>query len=427
MILRTSKLFSLSNREIFYRQMLNWSNRFNICSFADNHNYKGSPNFQETVLAAGAVAQLDFSSQSSMEEIRQFIKDQNDWIFFHLSFESISILKKERKEKPDPIGFLPFCFFVPQYVLIFKEDHIEISSLADDHEEVFETILLEAITEKTAAPVDMNARVSKERYLDKLNGLLGHIHRGDCYEINYCQEFYNEAAVIDPLSTWLSLCRISPNPFSVFYKSRSSYLLCASPERFLCRKGNTLISQPMKGTIQRDVENPTQDNALRMALQESKKDQRENVMVVDLVRNDLSRVCKEGTVKVTELFGVYSFPQVYQMISTIEGECKKGVDFMDILEACFPMGSMTGAPKHRVLELIREYEEGPRGLFSGSVGYINPDGNFDMNVVIRSVFYNADSGYVSYMTGSGITASSIPQLEYEECLLKGKAIRKVLS
>ena len=150
-------------------------------------------------------------------------------------------------------------------------------------------------------------------------------------------------------------------------------------------------------------------------------------MVVDLVRNDLSQVCKEGTVRVSELFGVYAYPQVFQMISTIEGVLRPETSFMEILEACFPMGSMTGAPKHRVLELIREFEEGPRGLFSGSIGYITPDGDFDMNVVIRSLFYNAQTQYISYMTGSGITAASEPEKEYEECLLKGAAIRKVLS
>lgn len=149
-------------------------------------------------------------------------------------------------------------------------------------------------------------------------------------------------------------------------------------------------------------------------------------MVVDLVRNDLSKVCKEGSVKVSELFGIYSFPQVHQMISTIEGELDEKVPFSSILKACFPMGSMTGAPKKRVMELIEQYEKTKRGLYSGAVGYIDPNGDFDFNVVIRSILYNAVNQYLGYQVGGGITFYSDPEKEYEECLLKAAAIRKVL-
>lgn len=408
--------------------MLNWSKRFNICSFLANHNYTDGLNFLENLLGAGNLSRLDFSKDTTSEHITEFISTQKDWIFFHLSFESISILNKEFPEVEDKSGFLPYCFFVPQYVIKLNEDSVEIGSVEDDHDKVYQQIISEAIGHSYNHPsIIPKPRISRGDYLHKLQGLLAHIHRGDCYEINFCQEFYSEGAIIDPIQTWLALCKISPNPFSVFYKTNTAYLLSASPERFLCKQGNKLISQPMKGTIRRDLTNPLRDEALRMTLSQSKKDQMENVMVVDLVRNDLSKVCREGSVTVSELFGVYAFPQVYQMISTIEGECKKDITFMDILEACFPMGSMTGAPKHRVLELIREFEEGPRGVFSGSVGYITPEGDFDMNVVIRSVFYNEQTKYLSFMTGSGITAASDPELEYEECLLKGEAIRKILS
>ena len=408
--------------------MLNWLKRFNICSFLANHNYSSGLNFQENLLGAGDLYRLEFSTDTTIKHVNEFLATQKDWIFFHLSFESLSVLHKELPVLDDKSGFLPFCFFVPQYVLKLNEDSIEIGSVQDDHELIYKQILSEEISQINKSPsIILKPKISKEDYLEKINGLLAHIHRGDCYEINFCQEFYSDNAMIDPLNTWLSLCKISPNPFSVFYKANASYLLSASPERFLCKQANRLLSQPMKGTIRRDLENQVHDAELRQTLQQSKKDQMENVMVVDLVRNDLSKVCIEGTVKVSELFGVYAFPQVYQMISTIEGVCKKDINFTDIMEACFPMGSMTGAPKHRVLELIREFEEGPRGLFSGSVGYITPEGNFDMNVVIRSVFYNEQTNFLSYMTGSGITAASIPDLEYEECLLKGEAIRKALS
>ena len=150
-------------------------------------------------------------------------------------------------------------------------------------------------------------------------------------------------------------------------------------------------------------------------------------MIVDLVRNDLTRICKEGSVRVDELFGVYTFPQVHQMVSTISGVIKEDVSFPQIIDAAFPMGSMTGAPKHRVMQLINEFEPSARGIFSGSVGYINPDGDFDLAVVIRSIMYNQSTQHLSYQVGSGITFYSDAEAEWEECLLKAEAIRKVLA
>jgi para-aminobenzoate synthetase component 1 len=222
------------------------------------------------------------------------------------------------------------------------------------------------------------------------------------------------------------LTAISPNPFSALYKWHQSFLICASPERFLMKKGDQLISQPMKGTIRRNTGDTEEDEKLKSELKQSAKDQSENFMVVDMVRNDLSKICVDASVKVEELFGVYTYPHVHQMISTIGGQLKKDVQFSEIIKATFPMGSMTGAPKHRVMELIDEFEVSARGIFSGSVGYVNPERDFDFNVVIRSIMYNAVTKYLSYQVGSGITFYSDPEKEWEECLLKGEAIRKVL-
>ena len=202
--------------------------------------------------------------------------------------------------------------------------------------------------------------------------------------------------------------------------------MCASPERFLQKRGMQLISQPIKGTSKRDMD-PVKDTTNKNHLTSSTKEKSENVMVVDLVRNDMSMVCEKGSVKVKELFGVYSFPQVHQMISTVEGTLSSGLKFTDAIEACFPMGSMTGAPKKRVMELIEDYEFSERGLFSGSIGYITPEGDFDFNVVIRSIFYNKNRKEVSFFAGSGITFYSNAEEEYEECLLKAKALVEVLS
>jgi para-aminobenzoate synthetase component 1 len=183
----------------------------------------------------------------------------------------------------------------------------------------------------------------------------------------------------------------------------------------------------MKGTYRRDLNDTQKDGALKDALLRDPKERAENVMIVDLVRNDLSRVCKTASITVDELFGIYTFPQVHQMVSTVSGILQDGIQFSDIINATFPMGSMTGAPKHRVMELISKYEDNPRGLFSGSVGYIDPSGDFDFNVVIRSIFYNATDQYLSFFAGSGITFYSDPEKEWEECLLKVEAIKKVLT
>ena len=210
------------------------------------------------------------------------------------------------------------------------------------------------------------------------------------------------------------------------YKINEKYLLCASPERYINKQGSSIISQPIKGTIKRDLQDSKLDNQNKTELQNSQKDKSENVMVVDLVRNDLSKISTEGSVKVEELFGIYSFPQVHQMISTITGELKPLIGLNEILDATFPMGSMTGAPKKKVMQLIEEYEQSNRGIYSGCVGYINPQKDFDFNVVIRSIMYNEINQYLSYQVGGGITFYSDPEKEYEECLLKAEAIRKVL-
>jgi para-aminobenzoate synthetase component 1 len=276
------------------------------------------------------------------------------------------------------------------------------------------------------ASIHLQPKLSKQEYTGIIDQLRQHILRGDCYEINFCQEFFADGVFIEPVDVYHLLAAQSPNPFACYYRHQNSHLMCASPERYLTRRDDKLISQPIKGTSLRYPDDPAADAAAALALRNSQKEVSENVMVVDLVRNDLSRICTKGSVQVDELFGIYSYPQVHQMISTISGTVETSVAFSDILKATFPMGSMTGAPKLRVMELIEQYEPSARGLFSGSVGYIAPNGDFDFNVVIRSILYNEERKYLSYQVGSGITWYCKPEEEYEECLWKAGAIRKVL-
>jgi para-aminobenzoate synthetase component 1 len=216
------------------------------------------------------------------------------------------------------------------------------------------------------------------------------------------------------------------SPFSAFYKIEHNYLLCSSPERFIRKEGNRIISQPMKGTAARN-EDTILDLQNKLKLQTSEKERSENVMIVDLVRNDLSRIAERGSVQVDELFGIYTFPAVHQMVSTASAQLKSEMPFTTIVEAMFPMGSMTGAPKIRAMEIIDQCESFNRSIYAGSIGYISPNGNFDFNVVIRSILYNDKIKSAMIPVGSAITNSSVAEDEYNECLLKAQKLLQIIN
>lgn len=402
--------------------MLNWANRFNIFCFLDNQAYSVHPHSYDCLLAVGARHSL---SSENIKETDLFMERNPGWKFGHLSYQLKNSIHHFTSVKEDRIGFPAFYFFVPETVLQIRKNELVI--FGSDEERIFKEILEQKISTKTSRPVQIQQRLTKTQYIKKTGQLQKHIARGDCYEINFCQEFFSEKTLIDPLNVFWNLIEISPNPFSALYRRNDSYLICASPERFLAKKQSRILSQPMKGTSKRNVFDAAKDEKLKAGLKASAKERSENVMVVDMVRNDLAKICMEASVKVDELFGLYTYPQVHQMVSTVSGELKPQVKFSEIIEATFPMGSMTGAPKHRVMQLIDKYEVSARGIFSGSVGYINPQNDFDFNVVIRSIMYNAATKYLSYQVGSGITFYSNPEKEWEECLLKAEAIKKVLT
>ena len=406
---------------------MNWAQQFNTFCFLDNHQYHIKPHTQECLLAAGKRGKSFMGP--GISDLQGFINEKKGrWLFGHLNYDLKNELEGLLSDHNDPIQFPEIFFFEPSVLISLNENDIRI--VADEPGEVFNDINgivhADSIKERTGNILISN-RLQKEEYISIISRLKQHILRGDCYEINFCQEFFAETVKIDPLTTYKKLTGISPNPFSALYKLQDKWLICASPERFLKKEGTRILSQPIKGTAKRIPGNSISDKQSKEELLHSNKDRSENVMVVDLVRNDLSKVCHEGTVKVDELFGVYSFPQVHQMISTISGELKNDISFSDIIRATFPMGSMTGAPKKRVMELIEQYEKTKRGIFSGAVGYISPDGDFDFNVVIRSIMYNGLSGYLSFQTGSAITFYSNPENEWEECLLKAGAMKNVFN
>lgn len=417
---KKSSFFSIQDYQVFTSKMLNWANQFNIFSFLDNNAYAFETPAFDWVLAAGVHDAVSIPMVVDFEALRIFHAKQSHWIFGHLNYPSTNA---------DAMGFPAAFFFSPSVLLKRTGSEVYIECTDQDPEAVFDAI--QAID--TATPVHpssdftIQARYTKEAYIKKIEALQQHIQRGDCYEINFCQDYYIDNASIDPIQLYRQLMAVSPNPFSALYKINDSYCICASPERFIQKSGTVVTSQPIKGTTKRNLADAAADEASRQYLLQSEKEKSENVMIVDLVRNDLSRVCQRGSVFVKELFGVYSYPQVHQMISTIQGSVSASLPWTTIVEACYPMGSMTGAPKVKVMDLIDAFETVPRGLFSGSIGYVTPAGDFDFNVVIRSLFYQAADKKLSFKVGSGITSKSDPFLEYEECLLKASAILHILN
>jgi para-aminobenzoate synthetase component 1 len=408
-------------------KVLNWSQQFSTFCFLDNHQYPGKSHSVECLLAAGEKRRISSDAGSALQQLQSFIDEKKCWLFGHLGYDLKNEIEQLGSANESAMAFPDLFFFEPEVVIRLNKSEMIVE--AENPAKIFEQISASSENSKGIYPlskVETKSRITRDEYVSTIEKLKQHILRGDCYEINFCQEFFAEDVLIEPVSVYKKLSSISPNPFSALYKTDGQWLVCASPERYLNKQGMQIISQPIKGTSVRIKENEEADRKSKTELELSAKDRSENVMVVDLVRNDLAKVCDEGTVRVDELFGVYSFPQVHQMISTITGHVKKSVSFSEIIKATFPMGSMTGAPKKRVMELIDEYEKTKRGIFSGALGYINPAGDFDFNVVIRSILYNESAKYLSLLAGSGITFYSDPEKEWEECILKAEAMKKVL-
>jgi para-aminobenzoate synthetase component I len=426
---RQKATFPLSKGEYttFKKQMLNWANRFSILLFLDSNSYQDAYGKYECLLAIGK----DNSTHiSNLQQLQAHHDAQKDWLFGHICYDYKNTLQPGLSSAhPGHHHFPELFFFCPDVVIYITRggQQLTIETTANDADAIYNAIKQTQAGDAGSLPsLQFQKRVDKQTYLDTISKLRNHIADGDCYEINFCTEGYCENAHIEPLSAYHTLNALSPAPFAAYYRNNDNYMMCASPERYIRKQGSQIISQPIKGTARRDAD-PVKDEIIKTALQQSIKDRAENVMIADLVRNDIARTAITGSVKTEELFGIYSFPQVHQMISTITGTIKPELPFTDVLRYSFPMGSMTGAPKIKVMQLIEQYEQSCRELFSGTVGYISPEGNFDFNVIIRSIFYNAATRYLSYQTGGAITYDSTPEQEWEEMRLKAWALERVFA
>ncbi len=401
-------------------RMLEWSKPFGILFFLDNNHYASPHNRYECLLAVGA--------RYTLMDAALIDAHQGDWLFGHIAYEYKDLTEKKLSSRhPARLHFPLLQFFCPEILCTLNKEmnclHISSATLAPN--DIYQAICNALPQADAAIPkLQLTSRINHDAYLHKIDHLRKHIAAGDCYEINFCNEAYCEQVTIDPLAVFKKLNSLSPAPFAVYYRCNNNYLLCTSPERYLQKQDNKIIAQPMKGTARRHKEEH-EDERIKEQLRNDLKERAENVMITDLMRNDLARFCETGSINVDELFGIYSFPQVHQMISTVSGTIKSNTTFQQIVECSFPMGSMTGAPKIKVMDLIEEYEESRRELFSGSIVYIDPQGNFDANVVIRSLFYNADTRYLSYQTGGAITYDSQAEKEWEELRLKAQAMERI--
>ena len=378
------------------------------------------------ILAFGEGPMLSLSSVDGIEQIDDFIEAHSKaYVFMALSYDLKNDLEELESRNTDRMHFPKLILWSPKYVIRVEDENMRyLFGTPSAKSEIFiEDFFLSA--KKTSFPslnCNFLPRTLKEEYLKHVNELKHEIKQGNIYEVNYCQEYFAENVTIDnPLDVYNKLNEITKAPYSSLFSIEEFTIFSGSPESYIRKEKNHLVSSPIKGTRKRG-ESKDEDERLKRELKEDKKERAENIMIVDLVRNDFSKIAKKNSVHVDELLEIYSFETVHQMISSISCDLDEEIKFSQIIDATFPMGSMTGAPKISAMELIEKHEDFKRGIYSGSIGYRAPNGDLDFNVIIRSLVYNSKENYLSCAVGGAITIDSSAESEYEECLVKVKVI-----
>lgn len=411
--------------ETFWLKAMQWATSFSYYAIFDSNNYTHDQYARyDSIIACGNL-EIFSAENYSFQQIDTWLQSHGKWVFGHLNYDMKNEFENLQSAKPQAIPFPAFSFFVPQYILLHQHDEIDIINYIPFDIQVVENVKLRG-KKAHSKDITFHPKQTQSQYHEAIELLHQHIIEGDIYEINYCTNLISKNVTIDTLSTYETLKSNTRAPFSVLYHQQNNTLICGSPERFAQKQGDTIISQPIKGTIKKG--NTEQENGMLIKqLQTNPKERAENVMIVDLVRNDLNKICKSSTVHVPELCAVYTFQTVHQLISTVKGILQNHISFYECMKALFPMGSMTGAPKVSAMQLIEKYECFQRGLFSGSIGYIQPNGDFDFNVVIRSILYNSQLRTAQIAVGSAITHYANAHDEYNECILKAEALLKTLN
>ncbi len=351
------------------------------------------------------------------------------WWYGHMTYGLKDLLEGSRSRHIDPFAYPLGRWVVPRWVLEYDAQGARVHVQADHRQEAMR--FCDRFFNASAvhwAPMGATAAIltSKEDYLRTVDALMDRIQRGDIYEVNYCTQRLLRIQAFDPFAAFGRIWERQRPLFAAFHRFEERFALGASPERFLAFHGARVVGQPMKGTRPRSAD-PVQDRALARQLAQDPKERSENIMALDVMRNDLSRIAASASVRVDELCAVHSHPHVHQMTSTVSAVIADGLTVVDVLKATFPMASMTGAPKIRAMELIDQAEGQARGLFSGALGYFAPDGTGDLNVVIRTILHHAGTDLTTLSTGSAITARSRPDQEWEECEVKARSIMDALS
>ena len=404
-----------------------WSSHseFGFCFRGDGW---GAKNGNDCKVLAGAGMFSTYSG--ALNTASDFIDHANDYVFSSLGYDLKNSLEKLSSENSLSIEIDALVLCIPKIVVFEKDKEISIGIRSEilpeiTHSEVLqqiESVETFDITQKVSTP---HFKWTREQFVTKIKEAKKYIQLGEIYQANICQEVIWSEAQIDPASLFNSGFESNPNPFSVYVRLQDKHILSWSPERFLSFDDRKVLSQPMKGTAPRGV-TKQEDELHKKELAQSEKDRRENVMIVDMVRNDLSHFAEKNSVKVPELYKIDTYPSVYQMHSTVISTLRPKVSQFDALLKAFPMGSMTGAPKIRAMQIIDNLETSSRGIFSGTIGLFTPDGKADFNVVIRTLIYDRNKQLLSAHVGGGITALSDEESEYEECLVKLEPIQKLL-
>ena len=383
----------------------------------------------ESLFAFGKIDSLELNEFESLSKADGFIDQHNGkYVFSCISYDVKNSIEKLTSSNSDFISFPYAIFWTAKLVLTIVDDQFVIiegggNDIDFDEVEVFVSAFMKEQEASLAVQnVQFHPSISKEFYLTKIDQAKEQIQLGNVYELNFCQQFVaSNVKEINSSLLFHRLHKMTEAPFSVYVKWMNWEVFCGSPERFIQRKGSKMITQPIKGTIQRG-KTSLEDKQFINQLSTNPKEISENMMITDLVRNDLSKIALKGSVCVEELIGVHTFKTLHHLISTVACELNEEVTFSTVFEAMFPMGSMTGAPKLSVMKITEELESFKRGIYSGTIGCIHPSGDFDFNVVIRSLVYNQTLRTLSCAVGSAITIESDPESEYNECLTKVKRI-----
>lgn len=407
-------------------KLLDWSQQFNHIVWLDSNAYPEHQHTYEAVLAVDAHEILSIDEDFALTNLKQYREENKNWLFGYLGYRANS--RKLEDISKDLLKFPSLYFFQPKKVFLVHKDYIELHYLKPeeielDWEAISRIELNHACLE--LEDIEIKPRIDKDTYIAKVEQIQKYIKDGILDEINFCQEFYTDTKLDNPLAFYKQLNQISQAPFASYMRLEDKYAFCSSPERYLKHKKRKLITQPIKGTAKRLLDKEA-DERIKKRLKENEKEINENKLVVDMVMQEFKTFCIPESVEVTEFCKAYTFKQVHQLISTIEGEIKEDLSALDAISATYPMGSMTGLPKKTALVLTDELEDFDRGVYSGGIGYFTPEEDFDFNVVIRTALYNDTEAYLSFSAGGAITSLSNPEAEYEESLIKINAIKEIL-